>query len=182
MTKAAALHDSSNDSDSDGNSRLRQWRGLLLGTKLYTKLEHISYANWQMAMLPRSSDPPPPPPPPPPSFNALLYMVLYSMIELAHRSMERPLTCSARGFGEARVRPCWRLSRSKHLHQYTSLYKCLILIFKRYGVNKHNLLTTSYFFDESGCEYSWINWLSEKIKSFKTIVVFMVSNLNCCDP
>ena len=46
-------------------------------------------------------------------------------------------------------------------NQYTSLYKCLILIFKRYGVNKHNLLTTSYFFDESGCEYSWINWLSE---------------------
>ena len=27
MTKAAALHDSSNDSDSDSNSRLRQWRG-----------------------------------------------------------------------------------------------------------------------------------------------------------
>ena len=52
----------------------------------------------------------------------------------------------------------------------------------RYGVNKHNLLTTSYFFDESGCEYVWINWLSEKIKSFKTIVVFMVNNLYCCDP
>ena len=62
------------------------------------------------------------------------------------------------------------------------IHKCLILIFKRYGVNKHNLLTTSYFFDESGCECSWINWLSEKIKSFKTIVVFMVNNLYCCDP
>ena len=49
------------------------------------------------------------------------------------------------------------------------IHKCLILIFKRYGVNKHNLLTTSYFFDESGCEYSWINWLSEKIKSFKLL-------------
>ena len=64
------------------------------------------------------------------------------------------------------------------------IHICLILIFKRYGVNKHNLLTTSYFFDESGCtcEYSWINWLSEKIKSFKTIVAFMVNNLYCCDP
>ena len=57
---------------------------------------------------------------------------------------------------------------------YTSLYKCLILILKCYGVNKHNLLTTSYFFDESG---SGINWLSEKIQIFKTIVVFMVNNL-----
>ena len=94
----------------------------------------------------------------------------------------RAFTCSARGFSEARVRPCRRLSRSKHLHQYMSFYKCLILIFKRYGVKKHNLLTTSCFFDKSGCEYSWINWLSEKIKSFKTIVVFMVNNLYCCDP
>ena len=41
MTKAAALHDSSNDSDSDSNSRPRQWR------VPSTKLEHISYANWQ---------------------------------------------------------------------------------------------------------------------------------------
>ena len=40
---------------------------------------------------------------------------------------------------------------------------------KCYGVNKHNLLTTSYFFDESGCEYSWINWLSDKIKSLKLL-------------
>ena len=68
---------------------------------------------------------------------------------------------------------------SEHLHQYMSLYKCLIFTFKRYGVNIHNLLTTSYFFDESGCEYSWINWLSEKIKSS---MVFMVNNLYCCDP
>ena len=65
---------------------------------------------------------------------------------------------------------------------YTSLYKCLILILKCYGVNKHYLLTTSYFFDDSGYEYSWINWLSEKIKSFITIKFFMVNNLYCCDP
>ena len=50
-------------------------------------------------------------------------------------------------------------STSVHM---SSLYKCLVLIFKRYGVNKHNLLTTSYFFDKSGCG------LSEKISSFKT--------------
>ena len=62
------------------------------------------------------------------------------------------------------------------------IHKCLILIFKRYAVNKHNLLTTSSFFDEIGCKYCWINWLSEKIKSFKTIVVFMVNNLYRCDP
>ena len=151
MTKAAALHDSSNDSNSDSNSRLRQWHGL--------------------ATLPRS--PPPPPPPPPP--NAPLYMVLYSVLNDRTRrhtvrwSGGRTPTCSAHGFSEARVRLCWRLSRSEHLHQYTSLYKCLILIFKRYGVNKHNLLTTSYFFNESGCEYSWTNWLSENIKSFKLL-------------
>ena len=44
------------------------------------------------------------------------------------------------------------------------IHKCLILVFKRYGVNKHNLLTTSYFFDESGCEYSWINRKSRVLK------------------
>ena len=70
-----------------------------------------------------------------------------------------------------------RASTSVHV-----IIQMLILILKCYGVNKHSLLTTSYFFDESGCEYSWINWLSEKIKSFKTIVVFMVNNLYCCDP
>ena len=127
-----------------------------------------------MAMLPRSSHPPP-------QCTIALGTVLNDRTRkhTVRWSGGRALTCSARGFSEARVRPCWRLSRSKHL---TSLYKCLILIFKRYGVNKHNLLTTSYFFDESGCEYSWINWLSQKIKSFKTIVVFMVNNLYCCDP
>ena len=56
------------------------------------------------------------------------------------------------------------------------IIQMLNINFKRYSVNKHNLLTTSYFFDESGIEYSWMNWLS------KTIVVFMVNNLYCCDP
>ena len=68
------------------------------------------------------------------------------------------------------------------IHQYTSLYKCLILIFKRYGVSKYNLFTTSYFFDESGCEYSWINWLSEKIKSFKLLWFLWSIISTCCDP
>ena len=123
-----------------------------------------------------SRTPPPSPLPPPPQHGRTRkHTVLWSG--------GRTATYSARGFSEARVYPCWRLSRSEHLHQYTSLYKCgLILILKCYDVNKHSLLTTSYFFDESGCEYSWINWLSEKIKSFKTIAVFMVNNLYCCDP
>ena len=127
---------------------------------------------------------PPCSPPPPPQFPIVYGTVLNDRTRryTVRWSCGRALTCSARGFSEARVRLCWRLSRSKHLHQYTSLYKCLILIFKRYGVNKHNLLTTIYFFDESGCEYSWINGLLEKIKSFKIIVVLMVNNLYCCDP
>ena len=105
---------------------------------------------WQCFLYLRHPPPPPPPPPPTPMHQ-----------------------CSARDFSEARVRPCWRLSRSKHLHQYTSLYKCLILIIKRYGMNKHNLLTTSYFFDESGCEYSWINWQSEKIMDIDHIDIVL---------
>ena len=117
------------------------------------------------------------PPPPPP-----LYMVLYSMIGLESTLFDGAAAEQPHTVHVVRVRPCWRLSRSEHLHQYSSLYKCLILILKCYGVNKHNLLTTSYFFDESGCEYSWINWLSDKIKSLKTIVVFIVNNLYCCDP
>ena len=34
MNKAAALRDLSNDSDSDSNSRLRQWRGFLESNEL----------------------------------------------------------------------------------------------------------------------------------------------------
>ena len=110
--------------------------------KLHYKVEHISHANWQ-----RFLDLLAPPPPPPPLPNAPLYMVLYSVLnDRTRRHAVRSSgggtpTCSARGFSETRVRACWRLSRSEHLYQHTSLYKCMILIFKRYSVNKHNLLT-----------------------------------------
>ena len=41
-----------------------------------------------------------------------------------------------------------------------------VIIQMLYGVNKHSLLTTSYFLTNQVVSI-WINWLSEKIKSFK---------------
>ena len=89
--------------------------------KLYT---YISYANW-----PRFLDLP---------MHHCIWYILYSMIGLESTpfgvrdrwSGGRKTTCrrcsAPRGFSEARVRPCWRLSRREHQNQYTSLYKCLI--------------------------------------------------------
>ena len=79
--------------------------------------------------------------------------------------MEQRLTttCGARGFGEARVRHArWRLSIREHLHLCV-IVQVLDINLKCYGVNKHNLLTARFFFDESGCEYSWINTLHESL-------------------
>ena len=115
--------------------------------------------------------PPPPPPPSPRPIHHCIYGTVLNYRTRKHsvrRSGGSALTYSARGFSEARVRPCWRLSRSKHLH--VIIHKCLILIFKRYGVNKHNLLTTSYFFDESGCDIAGSTGYQRKSRVLKLLL------------
>ena len=65
------------------------------------------------------------------------------------------------------VSSCTLAFERKGASTCTSVY--VILILKCYGVNKHNLLTTSYFFDESGCEYSWISGYQRKSRVLKSL-------------
>ena len=105
-----------------------------------------------------------------------MYMILYSMIGLESTPFNGAVAEHPHAVHLVSVRLGYVCAPVQVIIQM------LDINFKHYCANKHNLLTTSYLFDESGCEYSWINWLSGKINSFKTIVVFMVNNLCCCDP